>query len=418
MAATYDADTESATTGATSLTFALTVANQAERGIIMGVSAWDPTAGDTLPSGITYAGATLDRAIGNRLDANGNRSTLKGKTAPATGANNVVVTMPNACEELGANALSAYAVDQTTPFGTYASAEGVASPATVNVSAAVGDLVYDVLYGNGTPAQWTADASQATRAEQAITGDAVCLASTEAGAATVTMSWTKTGSVAWCQSAVSLKAAAAGGVIEADGSASGTGASSVIAAALWNTVIAAAGVAASVVAGAALWLTVIASVGVAGGDAPSGAFFQGAGASVGVGTADGLGAAYGASPGSATGLATVSGTSGATVATLGSSEGIASVSGVGEDAGGSTASSSGAAIVEGLGVALWSSGGSGDGIAVLTGVGAAPTSVVGGSVGLAVALGISDAPGPLKYEPLASMHQRRLLLEQGKRGRW
>jgi len=196
-------------TAAGKLTFAV-IGPSSSGYVLVGVVAWDATASETLPAGVTYGGNALT-ALGNRLDGNGNRTSWWGATTALTGSQSVVVTPSGTISELGAVGITFNDVDQTTSTANYVSAEdsGAGEPITVNGTAASGDLVIDVAYANKTPADWTAD--QTTIAEAAITGDAVVLSSSGSGVGTVTMSWQGPAGVVWNTSAITVKQAAAGG---------------------------------------------------------------------------------------------------------------------------------------------------------------------------------------------------------------
>lgn len=94
-------------------------------------------------------------------------------------------------------------VDQSTPFGAVATANGNSGTASVNVSAAVGDLVIDALMFSNAP---TVGAGQ-TEVGNINQADKYAGHSYEAGAASVTMSWTAT-STFWAIVGVALKAVA------------------------------------------------------------------------------------------------------------------------------------------------------------------------------------------------------------------
>ena len=219
---TYDSDNEAVAAVATSVTIgSFTVANNANRAMVVGVACWSAVAGDGVVSSVNHNGSTTGWAsVITRVDGSNDRASLWRKVTPAAVSATVVVTMTGTCGELGANALSVWDVDQTTPIAGATGADGTAAPLTVTVSAATGDLVYDVAYHYGTPTSYTltVGASQTARANVDIidyeTQSARLAASTEPGAATVTMSWTNgTGTTTnWCQVACAIKAAAAGKV--------------------------------------------------------------------------------------------------------------------------------------------------------------------------------------------------------------
>lgn len=129
---------------------------------------------------------------------------------PATGANNVVVSWTNNSQ--GAfTAVSYTGVNQTTPMGTAATANGSGTGPTVNVSATSLDLVVDGLMGfvTGSAVSATVGASQTQRANLADTNTdgSVAAQSSEPGATTVTMSWTLSVSSDWHIWGVALKPA-------------------------------------------------------------------------------------------------------------------------------------------------------------------------------------------------------------------
>lgn len=141
-------------------------------------------------SSITYAGVALTQRI-TATRSNFGRASLWYLVNPASGANNVIVTLASA-QEWTAAAVSFTGVNQTTPLGTAASANGFGSTASVNVSSASDELVYDTVNVNG-PVTLTAGASQTSRwTREASTSSTVVVdsgGSTETGAATTTMSW-------------------------------------------------------------------------------------------------------------------------------------------------------------------------------------------------------------------------------------
>lgn len=202
---TYDTDNEAVGSGANSVTIgSFAVGNNANRCMVVGVAAWSETAGDTVVSTISHNSSTAGWAsVINDLGpgAGTNRCSIWRKVAPAVVSSTVVVTMVGTCAELGANALSVWDVNQTTPIGTAASAEGFGDDpltATVNVTAATGDLVYDVVdaYSQSGEVVGTVGALQTQRANTVLVDygsvRTMMFVSTEPGAATTTMSWSLT----------------------------------------------------------------------------------------------------------------------------------------------------------------------------------------------------------------------------------
>ena len=134
--------------------------------------------------------------------------------APATGANDVIVTMAG-LSPFSVGISSYNGVDQTTPLGTSANATGAGGDPTVDVSSAAGELVIDYFCeddGNTTIPTMTAGAGQTARANftTGVVGFSRNVSSSEeAGAATVTMSWSDTAGNSWITIGGPLKPAAA-----------------------------------------------------------------------------------------------------------------------------------------------------------------------------------------------------------------
>jgi len=218
---TYDADGEASGTAVASVTIgAFTVANNANRCLMVGWGGWDDNGGDLTLSSITHNSSTAGWSqVHLRSAGSGDRAAIHRKIAPSAASSTVVVTMVGTCQSLGAHALSVWDVDQTTPTAGATGSDVTGGALTVNVSAATNDMVYDVVYcygdGNFT---YAPGASQTERADILVTdytGDTTRLAaSTEPGATTVTMSWSAavgeliSGAQAAC--AIKVVAAAAG----------------------------------------------------------------------------------------------------------------------------------------------------------------------------------------------------------------
>lgn len=140
-------------------------------------------------SAITYAGAAMAQ-VGNIESGSSGYACIYEKIAPSTGAQTVSITFSAAA--YGAAGSSSYTgVHQTTASGAAQTAtSGSASSISVNVSSAPGDMVSDCVkhyhatenpvVGAGQTQRWQGDDGSFN--ENAATSD-------EAGAATVTMSW-------------------------------------------------------------------------------------------------------------------------------------------------------------------------------------------------------------------------------------
>lgn len=214
MAVAFDAVTTDATAdGApqSSRTFSHTCTG-ANRLLIVTVSC-DLDGSDVAVSSITYAGVAMTQRI---AVARGTliKLALWYLAAPASGANNVVVTLASSQEFIAA-ATSFTGVHQTTALGTAASANGISTTPTVNVSSAADEVVLDGVSVNG-PTSYTIGASQTQRwARTASNATPAALVdargSTETGAATTTMSWTLALSDDWVIAAVPIKPASVAG---------------------------------------------------------------------------------------------------------------------------------------------------------------------------------------------------------------
>jgi hypothetical protein len=209
----FDAVTNSGSQVDTTQTWSHTTTTNANRAMAVGVVHSTVT---TVDVG-TYAGVDfLATPIGTAdFDGNGLRVSFYRLIAPATGANNVVVTL-SAADEWAAFALTASGVHQTTPVGTRANATGASALPTVNVSGATDDLIVDCLFATliDSAAVLQAGAGQTQRVAIGFASNFNRLgSSTEPGAPSVTMSWTDDISAitAWAISGVALKAAAGGG---------------------------------------------------------------------------------------------------------------------------------------------------------------------------------------------------------------
>ena len=152
-------------------------------------------------SGVTYNGvaltqyATVTRGGTQKLD-------IWRLIAPATGSNDVVVTMA-AESPFSVGIVSYTGVDQTTPLGTSANATGAGGTPTVDVASGATELVLDFVCqsddGTTIPAM-TAGAGQTERVDftTGIVGFSRHIgSSTETGAATTTMSWSDTSGNGW-----------------------------------------------------------------------------------------------------------------------------------------------------------------------------------------------------------------------------
>jgi hypothetical protein len=166
--------------------------------------------GGSVVSGVTVGGNAATLIARDVFAGSSNfRIDLWGYTAPPTGAQTIQVTFPLTASDVYANSSNYTGVHQSAPLGTPATANGNSAAPSVAVGSAADELVVDGVYHNGT-ATLTVDGSQTQRwqgdppANDGTTGH-----STEAGAASVTMSWSLSPSAEWAIALVALKPAGA-----------------------------------------------------------------------------------------------------------------------------------------------------------------------------------------------------------------
>jgi len=201
-AVAFDAPSEGNTgpTAVGSLTVSHTVgAGGTNRILVVGVNIFSGLDPFPTVSSMTYAGQSMTFLAAQNDDVaplTRIRSEMWYITPPATGANNIAITF-SAVVRAVAGGMSYTGVHQTTPFGTAASAGGGAAGSSVDVSSAAGELVVDTMgvrQNTSANQSLTAGANQVERYNDvsgtATNANVVGAGSEEAGAATVTMSWT------------------------------------------------------------------------------------------------------------------------------------------------------------------------------------------------------------------------------------
>lgn len=194
-----------------------------ERGLIVVAG----TSGEA-PLTMTYAGAAMSKIGEQQEPDTGRMVSMWYQIAPATGSNNVSVTFTEGrvAEFRGVSFTGAH---QSSMVGTASSAFSLGGVTGTNpsivVTAAPGDIVIDGLCWNqgDSPADETVGAGQTQRGGAAAGVFARCVSSTEAGAATVTMSWTLSGFGSyWAMIGVAVKPSATGSTITFDAASSTT----------------------------------------------------------------------------------------------------------------------------------------------------------------------------------------------------
>lgn len=183
MAVAFDA-AASSSSKVTTLTYSHTVgAAGSDRLILVSTLVND---GDATTSSVTYAGVSLTNYLTHA--AEGKAISLWRLVAPATGANDVVITLSGETDVVGGST-SWTGADQS-PTLTTAVNSGNSATSTVDITSAVNDFVTDSRSGSNTP---TVGAGQTERWNLAQ-GGRLSAGSTETGAATVTMSWSNSSS--------------------------------------------------------------------------------------------------------------------------------------------------------------------------------------------------------------------------------
>ena len=190
------------TSGGSSITISHTTSGS-NRLMLVGVSI-RPNDDETVTS-VTYNGDSLS-LVGTRTHADDARVEIWQLTETDgldTGTHDVVVTFSAALDqEATAGVMTFTGVDQTTPLGTFASAQGTGG---VTVSSAVDELVFGVVSAEEVSSLST-DAP-ATERWNINLGNHFGAGATDDGAATVDFDWTMGVSEQWAAGGVSIKPA-------------------------------------------------------------------------------------------------------------------------------------------------------------------------------------------------------------------
>jgi VCBS repeat-containing protein len=126
--------------------------------------------------------------------------------APDTGTHDVVVNLAGGVDAATVGVMTFNGVDQTTPLGSFASASGLSAFPSVNVLSAPGEQVFDVVaVKNSRDLNFAPAAGQTEHWDLNAGRHTNGAGSSEAGAASVTMSWTLSASDRWAIGAVSIK---------------------------------------------------------------------------------------------------------------------------------------------------------------------------------------------------------------------
>lgn len=180
----------------------------------------------TVPAGANYVVVPVATTSGSGLTATFNGSAMTslessdnlsgGKSQLfgilATPGTFTIVVSVDSSGPAAAGGLSFSGVDQVSPKRNSAAATGNSDTPSVTVPSAVGDMVVDSLCSTTGGLTYTAGADQTQRiATNNPAFDVRLRSSTEAGAASVVMTWSVTGAFQWAICGVSLRAAAVAG---------------------------------------------------------------------------------------------------------------------------------------------------------------------------------------------------------------
>ena len=191
-----------------SLTWSHTVGAGANRILLVSISFRD---GNVTATSVTYGGTALTLIDSQNGPGNQNRTEMWYLLAPPSGTASVVVNMSAGKRIVGAS-VSYTGVNQGSPLGTSACANNTGLIASVAVSSGAGQLVVDTITANGDASLLLAGLAQTqlwnTFSGTGDAGNARSGGSTQAGAATTTMSWTLLVPKPWSICAVPLLPAA------------------------------------------------------------------------------------------------------------------------------------------------------------------------------------------------------------------
>lgn len=210
--------------GSSTFTFAFTA--DADCDILVSQPAWSHTAALSV-NGVTYAAAALNEVPSSEvtLDTGANGYGIKGcgqwyRVAPATGANNVVITMSGNCREYTPGTQTYSGADQTNPVGDGGAVTGSAvdtgsTSAAIAVTVAAGEIAVGVCCTAADNA--TSVSSGDTQAWEVFTGSQFgTTANGSYQTADGNLNWTvpNTNVYGYCASGFPLRVAGAGGATD------------------------------------------------------------------------------------------------------------------------------------------------------------------------------------------------------------
>ena len=196
----FDAGSVKTSSNQSTISFQHTTGTGTNRLLIVGVSIKEAKT----VSSVTYNGLALTKA--GAVSNSGNaRAEIWYQVAPPSGTSNVVVKI-SGNSDIVIGAATFTGVNQTTPLGTFASQTGSTSTASVVAVSAPGEWVFDSVAVRDV-AFINAGAGQAQRWNPTAFSNFQGGASTEPGAASVTMSWALQLGKPWAIGTVAIKPA-------------------------------------------------------------------------------------------------------------------------------------------------------------------------------------------------------------------
>lgn len=209
MAVAFDARSEGEAVPGTSLTIAHTVSGSNR--VLYCAITHDPGGDEVDQVTATYNGTAMAVFFTDMTTHASRRVRVFRLVAPDTGTHDVVLSWGGDSQFFRAVCASFTGVDQTTPDDAQVLTDGSGGGTSTSrsVSSATGDMVMDtvVLSAFATSMAVSGTNTEINQIVAAGMGNGIA-ASYEAGAATVTPSWSWTGSVAWVQWAWNINAAA------------------------------------------------------------------------------------------------------------------------------------------------------------------------------------------------------------------
>jgi choice-of-anchor A domain-containing protein/uncharacterized repeat protein (TIGR01451 family) len=205
------------TDNASSLTFSHDPGNGADKLLLVGISVGNSglTGDPPTVTDVTYDGASIN-FVGTRRSGTGGgnsddvRVYIYSLVNPADGPNDIEITLSSS-GAIVAQAVTFTGVDQVNPLGNFQSANGTSSPASLNVTSALGERVFSVVAFDHdfTSSNDVSIGAGQTEVFNDQTGNVTGAASLEDGAATVATTYTGP-SQDWALGAVSIKPGSSG----------------------------------------------------------------------------------------------------------------------------------------------------------------------------------------------------------------